>query len=150
MPQYEDEFEFDTEERSGSDLVKDLRKQLNEMSRALKERDEQLAEYAYVTREQELAEALVEYGVNPKIAAFIPDDVEDEDDLVGWLNEYGDVFGVGVAEDDGVSVDEDTILAAELMSTIEDDGIDPTLGRDLAALISDASSSEELAAILKG
>ena len=31
-------------------------------------------------------------GLNPKIAAFVPKDIEDEG-LDAWLEEYGDVFG---------------------------------------------------------
>jgi hypothetical protein len=33
--------------------------------------------------------------VNPKISAFIPQDIDlTEESLSSWLNEYGDVFGV--------------------------------------------------------
>lgn len=153
MAQYDDEYDYETEEElSGSDLVKKLRKQVNEMSKALKERDEQLQEYFSVSREQELAEALTEYGVNPKVAAFIPDDVEDEDDLVDWLNTYGEVFGYGATDNasGGISVDQEAIHAAELMSAVEEGGIDPSVGQDLAARMAAANTPEELAALLKG
>lgn len=147
----EDEFDFETEDDlSGSDLVKKLRKQVSEMSKALKERDSQLEEFYTVSREQSIASALEEIGVNPRIAAFIPDEIEDMDGLQEWLGEYGDVFGVTYAEDDGYSVDQEVVNSAELMSAIEEDGYDPQIGLSLEAQMNAATTREELAAILNG
>jgi hypothetical protein len=151
MAQYdEDDFDFDTEEVSGTDLVKKLRKQVTDLSKALKERDSQLEDYFSMSREQEIAAALQDMGVNPKIAKFIPDDVEDSDDLEQWLAEYGDVFGVGAVEEAGSYTDAESISAAELMSEIEEGGIDPQVGMDLAARIASASTPDELTALLRG
>lgn len=147
---YEDDFE------SGSDLVKQLRKQLKEMSAALKERDEMLDEFFSATREEQIAESLSEMGLSGKIAKFVPDDVEDEDDLVDWLAEYGDAFGVSAKDtttdsvDGSTDVDAESIEAAELMSAVEEGGVDPSVGQSLEAKIQSASTPEELAAILKG
>lgn len=150
MGQYDDEdFEFETE-ATGSDLVKQLRKQVNELSKALKERDAQLEEVLYESREQSIAEVLAEMGVNPKVAAFVPDDVEDVDDLEAWLYEYGEVFGVGSVGDDESVLDEESVRAAELMSAVEEGGVDPEVGQDLAARIAAASTPEELQALLRG
>lgn len=152
MAQYnEEDFDFDTDDEvSGTDLVKKLRKQVTELSKALKERDSELEEFYTTSREQDIASALEEMGVNPKIAAFIPDDVEDIDDLEKWLGEYGDVFGVQAVDESQSSLDYDSIQAAELMSALEEGGIDPEVGTDLAARIEAASSPEELAALLRG
>lgn len=147
MAEY-DEFDFDDED-SGTDLVKKLRKQVSELSKALKERDEQLTEFFAVTREQEIADALQEIGVNPKVAAFVPDEVEDMDDLTQWLGEYGDVFGVSASGDSGAQAPE-SVQAAELMSAIEEGGIDPSIGQSLEQKIQGAKTPEELAAILRG
>ena len=150
MTQYdEDEFDFDTDD-IGTDLVKKLRKQVTELSKALKERDSQLEEYFSMSREQEIAAALQDMGVNPKIAKFIPDDVEDSDDLEQWLSEYGDVFGVGVVDDDASYTDAESISTAEIMADIEEGGIDPEIGLDLAARIASASTPDELTALLHG
>lgn len=143
-----DEFDFE-DENDGSDLVKKLRKQVTELSKALKERDEQLTEFFAVTREQEIVQALQEIGVNPKIATFVPDDIEDMDQLTEWLGEYGEVFGVSATNDSGDNRPE-SVQAAERMSAIEEGGIDPTIGQSLEQKIQNATSPEELAAILKG
>lgn len=152
MAQYdEDDFDFDTDDDvTGTDLVKKLRKQVNELSKALKERDSELEEFYTTSREQDIASALEEMGANPKIAAFIPDDVEDMDDLEAWLGEYGDVFGVQAVDESESSLDHDSIQAAELMSALEEGGVDPDVGSDIASRIANASTPEELAALLRG
>lgn len=150
MAQYEDDdLDFDAD-ASGSDLVKQLRKQVNELSKALKERDSQLEDFLTKSREQDIAEVLREMGVNPKVAAFVPDSVEDTDDLEQWLGEYGDVFGIGLVGDESSTLDEESVRAAELMSAVEEGGIDPEVGQDLAARIAAASTPEELQALLRG
>lgn len=150
MAQYdEDDLDLDAD-ASGSDLVKQLRKQVNELSKALKERDTQLEEFLVKSREQDIADVLSEMGVNPKVAAFVPDSVEDVDDLEQWLGEYGDVFGIGLVGDDSSTLDEESVRAAELMSAVEEGGIDPEVGQDLAARIAAASTPEELQALLRG
>lgn len=146
MAEY-DEFDFEDDDQ-GTDLVKSLRKQVKELSAAVKERDEYLQEFMMVTREQELSEALQEMGVNPRVAAFVPDEVEDMDDLEAWLGEYGEVFGIEAVDDEGGAPE--SVQAAELMSAVEEGGIDPTVGQSLEAKIQAASTPEELAAILKG
>lgn len=150
MAQYEDDdLDFDAD-ASGSDLVKQLRKQVNELSKALKERDSQLEDFLTKSREQDIADVLREMGVNPKVAAFVPDSVEDTDDLEQWLGEYGDVFGIGLVGDESSTLDEESVRAAELMSAVEEGGIDPEMGQDLAARIAAASTPEELQALLRG
>ena len=156
MAEYDDDYDYDYDTDGGGDLVKQLRKQLKEMSAALKERDEMLDEYLTRSRTEEIGESLVEMGLSPKIAAFVPDDVEDEDDLVDWLAEYGEVFGVSAEDTEVESIegqpdaDSESIQAAELMSAVEEGGVDPSVGQSLEAKIQSASTPEELQAILKG
>lgn len=151
MAQYDDdEFDFDTDGGDGTDLVKQLRKQVKELSSALRERDDQLEYFETVSREQDIAEILTEYGVNPRIANFVPDDIEDEDQLVSWLDQNAEVFGIEVVEDDGISIDPESVQAAELMSAVEEGGIDPQIGFSLEEKIQSASTPDELQAILKG
>jgi hypothetical protein len=137
--------EYDDYE-DGSDLVRQLRKQVKELSSALKERDEMLDGYISRTREEQIGQSLSALGLNPKIAKFVPDDVEDEDDLNDWLGEYGEVFGASPNKDAA----EGSVHAAELMSAVEEGGIDPEAGRSLEQRIQNASTPEELTAILRG
>lgn len=84
--------EFDAFEDEDSDLPKKLRAKIKELT---KERDELASKFeAFETekRSQNLQQTLQARGLNPKIAAFVPKDIENEG-LDAWLEEYGDVFG---------------------------------------------------------
>jgi hypothetical protein len=141
-------FEDDEDFSSGTDLVKKLRKQVDQLSKQIKERDSQLEEYQTYSHEAAVGEVLESFGLNPRIAAFIPSDIEaDEEAVAEWLNEYGDAFGI-TAVDESESVDPDA-QAFEQMSNFEDGDVDPTVGRDIASLISNATSVEELTNFLK-
>jgi hypothetical protein len=160
MAQYEDEYDFnyeDDDEPTGSDLVKKLRKQIDALSKTIREKDEALSELQSYTFEVSVADTLSQWGLDPRIAKFIPDNVEDENDLALWLEEYGDVFGVEAVEGDGgrendeqSPLDPEVVQAAELMAATEEGAIDPTVGLDVASRIEGANSADELLAMLRG
>ena len=142
------EYDFEDEDNGGgTDLVKKLRKQIDALSKQLKERDEILAEYTTQSHEASVGEILESFGLNPRIAQFIPDDIEaDEDAVAEWLNEYGDAFGIEAVEEGEQSPD---AQAFERMSGFDDGEADPYVGHDLASRIANASSPEELRNLLK-
>lgn len=148
MAEEYNEFDFEDEDLgSGTDLVKKLRKQIDALQKQVKERDEILAEYTTLSHEASIGEILEGFGLNPRIAAFIPEDIEaDEDAVAEWLNEYGDAFGIEAVEEETVSPD---AQAFEQMSEFDDGDIDPYVGQDLASRIANASSPEELSNLLK-
>lgn len=86
------------EEYDGDDskLLKDLRKQIDKLTQ---ERDNALAAHAPLQaklRQREIADVLTERGLKPKIAKFIPADVE-MDKLDSWLQENAEVFGLDLS-----------------------------------------------------
>jgi len=143
------EYDYEDEDNgSGTDLVKKLRKQIDALSKQIKERDEILAEFTTQSHEASIGEILEQFGLNPKIARFIPDEVEaDEDAVAQWLNEYGDAFGIEAVEEGNESPDAQSY---ERMSDFDDGDIDPYVGQDLASRIANAGSPEELSNLLKG
>jgi hypothetical protein len=161
MAQYD---EYDEESMSGSELIKHLRKQIKELSSALDERDGELDELYDVVRVNDIATALEESGVNPALAEYVPEDVEDMDDLYDWLDSNADVFGIEAIEDDGelyddeeyaegefdVEYDPELVQAAEQMAQLTDGGIDPSVGASVEDMINSATSTDELQAILRG
>lgn len=144
------EYDFGIEDEdygSGTDLVKKLRKQIDALQKQVKERDEILAEYTTLSHESSVGEILEQFGLNPRIAQFIPDEVEADPDAVAeWLNEYGEAFGIEAVEEGEESPD---AQAYERMSSLEDGDIDPYVGQDLASRIANAGSPEELSKLLK-
>jgi hypothetical protein len=143
------EYDYEDEDNgSGTDLVKKLRKQIDALSKQIKERDEILAEFTTQSHEASIGEILESFGLNPRIAKFIPDEVEaDEDAVAQWLNEYGDAFGIEAVEEGTESPDAQSY---ERMSDFDDGSIDPFVGQDLASRIANAGSPEELSNLLKG
>jgi hypothetical protein len=143
------EYDYEDEDNgSGTDLVKKLRKQIDALSKQIKERDEILAEFTTQSHEASIGEILEQFGLNPKIARFIPDEVDaDEDAVAQWLNEYGDAFGIEAVEEGNESPDAQSY---ERMSDFDDGSIDPFVGQDLASRIANAGSPEELSNLLKG
>jgi hypothetical protein len=160
MAQYEDD--YDENSMSGSELIKHLRKQIKDLSSALDERDSELDELYAVVRFNDVSAALEESGVNPALAKYVPDDIEDMDDLYEWLDENADLFGIEAIEgDDGSNVDSaegesdveydpEIIQAAEQMARLTDGGIDPSIGASVEDMINSAQSPDELQAILRG
>lgn len=151
MAEYtEYEFEDDTED-FGTDLVKKLRKQVDVLSKQLKERDQAIEEFQTYSHEASVGEILQSFGLNPKIAQFIPSDIEpDEDTISEWLTEYGDAFGITAVDESeaGYKPDADA-QSFEQISDFEDSAVDPSLGQDISSLIANASSPEELTNFLK-
>jgi len=148
---FDEEFDFDDDDSlSGTDLVKKLRKQIAQQNRLLKEREQELAELAVSTRDQTIGSWLEEFGLTPRIARYVPDDVDSIDALEEWLVEEGEVFGIYPDEGGELDIDEESVRAAELMSAVEDGGFDPDVGRDLEDRIKNAKTQEELMALLRG
>jgi hypothetical protein len=143
------EYDYEDEDNgSGTDLVKKLRKQIDALSKQVKERDEILAEFTTQSHEASVGEILESFGLNPRIAKFIPDEVEaDEDAVAQWLNEYGDAFGIEAVEEGTESPDAQSY---ERMSDFDNGDIDPYVGQDLASRIANVGSPEELSNLLKG
>ncbi len=93
MSNYEDDeedFELDS-----NDAFSQLRKANKQKEKQLKEIQTELSELRKEKRDRTIKETLTSRGVNPKIAAFIPQDIDlTEESLSTWLSEYGDVFGI--------------------------------------------------------
>ncbi len=91
--EYDDEFDDFGDE--GTDVVKQLRKVNRTLEKRAKELEQELKGLQSQTRQRTVKDVLQAKGINPKIAAFIPQDIDTSEDAInGWLSEYGDVFGV--------------------------------------------------------
>jgi len=146
------EYEFEDDSSDfGTDLVKKLRKQVDLLSKELKERDQVIEEFQTYSHEASVGEILESFGLNPKIAQFIPSDIEaDEDAVSEWLTEYGDAFGITAVEESEAGYEPDADAQAfEQISDFENGDIDPSVGQDISSLIANASSPEELTNFLR-
>ena len=146
------EYEFEDDSSDfGTDLVKKLRKQVDLLSKELKERDQVIEEFQTYSHEASVGEILESFGLNPRIAQFIPSDIEaDEDAVSEWLTEYGDAFGITAVEESEAGYEPDADAQSfEQISDFENGDIDPSVGQDISSLIANASSPEELTNFLR-
>lgn len=95
------EWDYDDEDdNQSSPLVKDLRKQLTEAKKANKELTTELGTLRPQVRKSSISSVLSDLGYNTKIAALLPEGVEPTKEAVkAWVDEYGDVFNLGKAEE---------------------------------------------------
>jgi len=146
---YEDD-DFDTTD-SSNDLVKQLRKAAKQKDKELQELRSQFESLNKAQRERAIKDALASRGVNQKIAAFIPQDIDPTEESVSkWLSDYADVFGVEVpAETQKANVDPAQAQAYQRLTQAADSGFTPDRGAEIMSRLLNANSTEELDDIIR-
>jgi hypothetical protein len=145
--EYDDEDDF-TEE--SGDVVKQLRKVNRTLEKRLKELETEANTFKVQARQRTVKDVLSAKGINPKVAAFIPQDIDVTEEAVSaWLDEYGDVFGVKPAETE--ETQEKAAPDASAQSRINNvisTGTPPGVDEDSLAKILNAASAADLSKIL--
>lgn len=144
---YEDEDDFDTND--SSDLVKQLRKAAKQKDKELAELRDKFDGLSKAQRERSIKDALERRGVNQKISAFIPQDIDPTEESVSkWLEDYADVFGIDLGQNQTANVDPADIAAYKKMTGTADAGLSPERGADVMSRLMNANSKEELDQII--
>ena len=144
---YEDEDDDITTSDSGSsnDLVKQLRKAAKQKDKELAELRDKFDGLSKAQRERTIKDALERRGVNQKISAFIPQDIDPTEESVSkWLEDYADVFGIELGQNQTTNVDPADIAAYKKMTGTADAGLSPERGADVMSRLMNANSKEEL------
>lgn len=148
---YEDD-DFDTEEKdSSNDLVKQLRKANKQKEKELAELKAQFDGLSKANRERAIKDALASRGVNQKIAAFIPQDIDPTEESVSkWLETYADVFGVETQATQATpNVDPQQAAAYQRMTNAVEQGTTPEYQAEIHKKLLNANSREELDDIIR-
>jgi hypothetical protein len=146
---YDEDDDFDFED-GPQDVVKQLRKVNRTLEKRLKELEQEANTAKAQNRQRTVKDVLTAKGINPKVAAFIPQDIEISEEAVSnWLNEYGDVFGVNQESKEGNSQAQDPALQAQKrINDVVSTGTPPGVDEDSMAKILNATSAAELSALL--
>ncbi len=146
---YEDD-DFDTP-NDGGDLVKQLRKANKQKEKELAELKAQFEGLSKANRERAIKDALASRGVNQKIAAFIPQDIDPTEESVSkWLENYSDVFGVQTEQTQATpNVDPQQAAAYQRMTNAEEQGTTPEYQAETHKKLLNAGSREELDEIIR-
>ena len=141
----DDDFEND-HESSG----KGLRGQLEQALADKKALEGQVAELMGKVRQTEVSNVLTAKGVNPKVAKFIPADVEGEEGISKWLEENADLFGASQTDEGNDTQQTDAGIApevkqsAERMQNLGSSAQSPGKLADIQARMKSANTAEEL------
>ena len=141
-----DEFDDDNT-ATETDLLKQLRRLEKEQSKKIKELEQQLTGYKVKERESTVQSVLESMGVNPKIARFIPQDIEVNSETVeNWVKENADVFGINLEKQ---KVPQDLATLRQI-DTIAASGQPPIGMDDMMLRIDQATDASEILAMING
>jgi len=144
----DDDFDEDFEPQ---DVVKQLRRVNKTLEKRLKELETEATTLKNQTRQRTVKDVLTSKGINPKVAAFIPQDIDVSEEAVNnWLNEYGDVFGVKQEATEGESQAQSNpaLQAQKRINDVVSTGTPPGVDEDMYARMANVKSAAELNALL--
>jgi hypothetical protein len=147
---YEDDDDI-TQDDSPNDLVKQLRKASKQKDKELAELRSQFESLTKGQRERAIKDALAARGVNGKIAAFIPQDIDPTEESVSkWLEDYADVFGIEAGQTQATpNVNPNDAAAYKRMTNSADSGVSPEHNGDIMQRLMNANSKEELDEVIR-
>lgn len=146
--EYEDDDDYGTE--SNNDLVKQLRKANKQKEKELADLKSQFDNLSKAQRERVVQDVLSSRGVNPKIAKFIPQDIDsNEESLSKWLEDNADIFGFQVDDQPKTTVDSAHASEYKRLTATADQGLTPDSIASLEQKILGANSKEELDEIIR-
>lgn len=149
---WDDDEDEDTENdlyASDTDLVKKLRKALKAEQKRNKELESTLGEMSKSQRERILKDVFTSRGVNPKVAAFVPSDLEaSEEAIASWIENNADVFGIQTEKKAEIS--EQDVAALRQIDSVTQGALSPDKSEDLAYRINNASTQDEILKLIYG
>jgi hypothetical protein len=146
--------ELDTIEEApmdGSDLLKKLRKAKRADEKRIKELTEQLEGFSKAQREAIVKSTLEKKGVNQKAARLVMKDLDDisEDSVSNWLNDNADLFGLSQAPEESSIMSQEDRASLRNQDALTQNAVSPDRANDLEYRMSQATSEEDILAILR-
>lgn len=147
--QYEDDFD-DLEDtpapQDDSTLLKQLRKQLRDRDKQIKEISEKFESLSRAEKERVVKNVLESKGVNQKAARFIMKDLEDINDesVSRWLDDNGELFGIKKQAAEPDPQQQLDRAALRQQDIVTQGALSPDKSMDALQRINDAASAEEI------
>ena len=133
-------------QQSESDLLKQLRKELKIKSKVLSEMEGQLSSIKTEQRQNVIKSVLESKGVSPKIAKFIPADIDSSPEAVdNWIADNADVFGLTVQTPAEVQPD---LAALRQIDAVTANAQSPAGIDDLYLRLQNAESADEITSMI--
>jgi hypothetical protein len=147
---YDEDDDFDFEDQP-QDVVKQLRKVNRTLEKRLKELEQESTTLKSATRQRTVKDVLTAKGINPKVAAFVPQDLDaSEEAVTNWLNEYGDVFGVksGEESESKPASNNPALQAQQRINDVVSTGTPPGIDEDMYSKMANVKNAAELNTLL--
>ena len=148
----EDDDDLDTDNEAqmdGSDLLKKLRKAKRADEKRIRELTEQLEGFSKAQRESTVKSILEQKGVNQKAARLILKDLDgefSEESVSNWLDDNADLFGIEVSQ----RPDSQNLATLRQQDVMTQNAVTPDRAQDIEQRMNNASSMEELMALMQG
>jgi hypothetical protein len=144
---YQDFDDEELESEDGGDLVTQLRRATKKKDKQLKELMEELSSIKTAQRTNSIKSVLAERNLNPKIANFIPADLDASPEAIdNWVTENAEVFGLQVQKQEVVP----DIATLRQIDAIAANSQVPVGGLDDFLRIDQAMSAEEIINMING
>lgn len=153
---FEDDFEDFEEEQptsrrsNGDDALKKVRRAERAKDKRIKELEAELGGLRKSVRDTSVKSILENKGINPKVAAFIPADIDVESSAFdSWLEDYADIFG-GPAASAAPAANEADLAALRQIDAVTSGASSPDRAEDMLLRINQAGSETELLNLIFG
>lgn len=134
---------------SDTDLVKKLRKALKVEQKRNKELESSLGELNKSQRERVLKDVFASRGVNPKVASFVPNDLDASEEAIStWLEQNADVFGIQL--EPRKEIDSKDVASLRKIDHVTTGALSPDKAEDMSIRIQSAQSADEILNLIYG
>ena len=114
-----------------------------------KDLESSLGELTKSQRERVLKDVFTSRGVNPKVAAFIPNDLDaSEEAISGWLEQNADIFGIQI--ESKKEIDSKDVASLRQMDNVTTGALSPDKAEDMSIKIQSAQSADDILNLIYG
>jgi hypothetical protein len=143
---WDDDEDLEVEEQpQPNDLVRKLRKADRAKEKRIKELETELGSLRSVQREATIKSVLESKGVSPKVAKFIPQDIETSAEAIDtWIEDNAEIFGLVKTSNQQQQQVEPDLATLRQIDSITANAQSPGGIDDLLLRIQNAESSDEI------
>jgi len=140
----DDDDTMEDDDPNSTDLVRKLRKADRSKEKRIRDLESELNTIRSAQRGNSIKSILSEKGVNPKVAAFIPEDIDPTPEAVeNWINEYAELFGLkNNADQNGLS--QNDVNALREIDSVTSGALSPDKEQDIILRLDQAQSVDDI------
>lgn len=140
----DDDDTMEDDDPNSTDLVRKLRRSDRSKEKRIRDLESELNTIRSAQRGNSIKSILSEKGVNPKVAAFIPEDIDPTPEAVeNWINEYAELFGLKNNAGQ-VNLSQNDVNALREIDSVTSGALSPDKEQDLLLRLDQAQSVDDI------